>query len=218
MPRSKEEDAVRKRKERSALRISAPRIMPRSTEDDAARKRKERSFAAQVAAQHKRTVQDAVFPTSDADRKRVTRSVAAQVAAQHKRTVQDAVFPTTNAERMRFTRQQARQARERNAAEATAAIAAEAAAAAEDGVDSVGAIKTQRAQARIAPRKSVMVEMEQVPLRPANVVTSYVIQGSQFDRQIIFETSPTEFYTQMSRSKTGLDGISIAEGASRRCG
>ena len=48
--------------------------------------------SAQVAAQHKRTVQDAVFPTSDADRKRVTRSVAAQVAAQHKRTVQDAVF------------------------------------------------------------------------------------------------------------------------------
>ena len=81
-----------------------------------------RSAAAQVAAQHKRTVQDAVFPTSDADRKRVTRSVAAQVAAQ-----------------------------------------------------------------------SFMVEMEQVPLRPANVVTSYVIQGSQFDRQIIFETSPTEF-------------------------
>ena len=86
----------------ASLRISAPRIMPRSTEDDAARKRNERSFAAQVAAQHKRTVQDAVFPTSDADRKRVTRSVAAQVAAQHKRTVQDAVFPTSSAERMRF--------------------------------------------------------------------------------------------------------------------
>ena len=109
--------------------------------------------SAQVAAQHKRTVQDAVFPTSDADRKRVTRSVAAQVAAQHKRTVQDAVFPTSSAERMRFTRQQARQARERNAAEATAAIAAEAGAAAEDGVDSAGATKTQRAQARIAPFK-----------------------------------------------------------------
>ena len=109
--------------------------------------------SAQVAAQHKRTVQDAVFPTSDADRKRVTRSVAAQVAAQHKRTVQDAVFPTSSAERMRFTRQQARQAWERNAAEATAAIAAEAGAAAEDGVDSAGATKTQRAQARIAPFK-----------------------------------------------------------------
>ena len=127
--------------------------MPRSTEDDAARKRKERSFAAQVAAQHKRTVQDAVFPTSDADRKRVARSAAAQVAAQHKRTVQDAVFPTSDADRKRFTRQQAKQARERNAAEATATIAAEAGAAAEDGVDSAGATKTQRAQARIAPFK-----------------------------------------------------------------
>ena len=78
MPRSKEEDAARKRKERSALRISAPRIMPRSTEDDAARKRKERSFAAQVAAQHKRTVQDAVFPTTNAERMRFTRQQARQ--------------------------------------------------------------------------------------------------------------------------------------------
>jgi len=80
-----------------SLRINAPRIMPRST------------FAAQVAAQHKRTVQDAVFPTSDADRKRVARSAAAQVAAQHKRTVQDAVFPTSDADRKRVTRSVAAQ-------------------------------------------------------------------------------------------------------------
>jgi len=80
-----------------SLRINAPRIMPRST------------FAAQVAAQHKRTVQDAVFPTSDADRKRVARSAAAQVAAQHKRTVQDAVFPTSDADMKRVTRSVAAQ-------------------------------------------------------------------------------------------------------------
>ena len=63
--------------------------MPRSKEDDAARKREERS--AQVAAQQKRTVQDAV-------RKRVTRSVTAQVPAQQERSVQDEVFPTSDAD------------------------------------------------------------------------------------------------------------------------
>jgi len=46
-------------------------IMPRSKEGDASRKRGGRS--AQVAAQQKRTLQGAVFPTSDSDRKRFKR-------------------------------------------------------------------------------------------------------------------------------------------------
>ena len=101
--------------------------MPRSKEEDAARKRKERSVTAQVAAQQKRTVQGAVFPVprskeDEASRKRKERSVAAcSAAAQHKRAVQGAEIPTTSAERMRFARQQARGARERVAAEATTA-------------------------------------------------------------------------------------------------
>ena len=107
----------------------------------AARKRKECSVAT-------RSVKE-----DDTARKRGTRLVTARVTAQQKRTVQGAVFPTSDADRKRFTRQQAKQARERNAAEATATIAAEAGAAAEDGVDSAGATKTQRAQARIAPFK-----------------------------------------------------------------
>ena len=108
MPRSKEDGAARKRKERSVAALSVK-------EGDAECKRVTRPVAAQVAAQQKRTVQGAVFPTSgarskrpvaaqeqnsrDAARKQVTRSVTAQVAAQQKRTVQGAMFPTSDADK-----------------------------------------------------------------------------------------------------------------------
>ena len=55
MPRSKEEDAARKRKERPVAARSVK-------EDVAARKRVTRSVAAQVEAHHKRTLQGEVFP------------------------------------------------------------------------------------------------------------------------------------------------------------
>jgi len=61
MPRSKEDDAALKRKERSAATRSVK-------EGGAARKRVTRSVKALVAAQQRRTVQSAVFPTSDADK------------------------------------------------------------------------------------------------------------------------------------------------------
>ena len=59
------------------------------------------------------------------------------------------------------------------------------------------------------PRKTVAVKLLQLPMRPANVLTTYSVQGSQFEREEIFETSSTEFYTQISRCKNGLDHISF---------
>ena len=73
--------------------------MPRSKEDDAARKRDERSVAAQAHAAQKQKLQAEVLPTNDAERKRREREDAAQAQAAKKVKLQDAVFPTSDAER-----------------------------------------------------------------------------------------------------------------------
>ena len=70
-------------------------IMPRSKEDDAARKREERSVALRAQAAAKQSAQDVVQPTNGSERKRrkredaEKRSVALPEAAQ-KRKLQDA--------------------------------------------------------------------------------------------------------------------------------
>ena len=61
-----------------------------------------------------------------------------------------------------------------------------------------------------ATRKSVSIQMTQIPLRPANVITSYTAQSASFERLVIFETSPRELYTQISRCSRGIDSISFA--------
>ena len=91
--------------------------MPLSKEGDAARKRGTRSGTAQVAAQQRRTVQDAVFPTSDADRKRfkrqqakeareriaakATAAISAEAAAAAEDGIADQSFPTRGRRRSR---------------------------------------------------------------------------------------------------------------------
>ena len=59
-------------------------------------------------------------------------------------------------------------------------------------------------------RKSVSLRLRQLPLRPANALTSYSVQSGQFKRLVIYETIPTEFYTQISRCSEGLSSISLA--------
>ena len=59
--------------------------MPRSKEDDAARKRDERSVAAQAHAAQKQKLQAEVLPTNDAERKRREREDAAQAQAELRR-------------------------------------------------------------------------------------------------------------------------------------
>jgi len=59
-------------------------------------------------------------------------------------------------------------------------------------------------------RASVTCKIEQLPLRPANAVTTYACIGSEFNRYIILETNVAQFYTQISRGKFGLENVSIA--------
>ena len=61
-----------------------------------------------------------------------------------------------------------------------------------------------------ASRKSVTLRLKQLPLRPANALTSYSVQSGQFKQIIIYETKPNEFYTQNSRCTSGLSFISLA--------
>ena len=58
-------------------------------------------------------------------------------------------------------------------------------------------------------RHSVTVRLYQLPFRPANALTTYAEQGSQFDFFVIRETNEGQFYTQISRVKHGLETISI---------
>ena len=65
-------------------------------------------------------------------------------------------------------------------------------------------------------RHSVTVRLHQLPLRPANALTTYAAQGSQFDSFVIHETNEREFYTQVSRAKEGLETISITTSTTLR--
>jgi hypothetical protein len=59
-------------------------------------------------------------------------------------------------------------------------------------------------------RASVTCKIEQLPLRPANAVTTFACIGSEFNRYVILETNVAQFYTQISRGKFGLENVSIA--------
>lgn len=59
-------------------------------------------------------------------------------------------------------------------------------------------------------RSTVSVRLRQFPLRHGNVLTTYSAQSSQFKRFSIYETTPTEFYSQLSRGARGLNSITIA--------
>ena len=65
-------------------------------------------------------------------------------------------------------------------------------------------------------RHSVTVRLYQLPFRPANALTTYAAQGSQFDSFVIHETNEREFYTQVSRAKEGLETISITTSTTLR--
>jgi hypothetical protein len=58
-------------------------------------------------------------------------------------------------------------------------------------------------------RSSVTVRVRQLPIRPADALTTYSVQSAQFQRFIIYETTPSEFYTQLSRGRNGLSSVSL---------
>ena len=74
--------------------------------------------------------------------------------------------------------------------------------------------KEMRVQLRnllLNPRKSVKLKTLQLPLRPANALTTYGVQGCEFSRAIIVETNAMCFYTQISRGTQGLQSIVISK-------
>jgi hypothetical protein len=58
-------------------------------------------------------------------------------------------------------------------------------------------------------RKSLKLKMKQIPLRQADVLTTYSIQGCQFSSFIIAESVPSQFYLMFSRGKFGLPSITL---------
>ena len=60
-------------------------------------------------------------------------------------------------------------------------------------------------------RTSVTVTMTQIPLRAANALTTYSVQGKQFNRYCIFETQATQFILRYpeSRGRQGLESVFI---------
>jgi hypothetical protein len=63
--------------------------------------------------------------------------------------------------------------------------------------------------AHVSNRKKFFAEVTQVPVRQALILTSYSIQGNQFDRYIIAETTPQHHYAQMSRGKNGIESFTL---------
>jgi hypothetical protein len=60
--------------------------------------------------------------------------------------------------------------------------------------------------------KSVRVRIKQVPIRQAQILTTYAVQGNQYDRYIIAELSKSEqFYIMFSRGSKGLDSITLKQ-------
>ena len=57
--------------------------------------------------------------------------------------------------------------------------------------------------------KSVWVSISQVPLRTADMLTPYSVQGSKFDRYVIKDYDVNSFYQVISRGKKGLESIRL---------
>ena len=61
----------------------------------------------------------------------------------------------------------------------------------------------------ISNRQNVGLRIIQVPLRQAIVLTTYSVQGGQFLRYTIAESTPKAFYVQFSRGTQGLASLSL---------
>jgi hypothetical protein len=61
----------------------------------------------------------------------------------------------------------------------------------------------------VSTRSTLSIHIEQVPLRQADILTTYSIQGSQFNYYVIAETIPSQFYIVFSRGKLGLRSITL---------
>ena len=70
-------------------------------------------------------------------------------------------------------------------------------------------VKVDLSAMKMNSRKSVTVQIHQLPIRNADALTTYAVQSNQFSQFIIGETNAAQFYTQFSRGKRGLSSISL---------
>ena len=59
------------------------------------------------------------------------------------------------------------------------------------------------------------MNISQIPLRTADMLTPYSVQGSQFDRYIIEDFRVDSFYQVISRGTNGLESISLEKRITR---
>ena len=67
----------------------------------------------------------------------------------------------------------------------------------------------------ISNRLSVGIEITQIPIRTADVLTEYNSQGSQYDQYVIWDIQPKSFYQVISRGKNGLKSINLKQKITR---
>ena len=66
------------------------------------------------------------------------------------------------------------------------------------------AVSTSIQLPNVSSRKNVNINIQQLPLRQCMTPTTYTIQGCQFSKYTIAETSAKDFYVAFSRGKQGL--------------
>ena len=67
----------------------------------------------------------------------------------------------------------------------------------------------------ISNRLSVGIDITQIPIRTADVLTEYNSQGSQYDQYVIWNLQPKSFYQVISRGKNGLKSINLKQKITR---
>ena len=65
-------------------------------------------------------------------------------------------------------------------------------------------------------RSSVIINMTQLPFRPANALTSYSAQGKEFESFVIYETHAQQLYAQLSRGTQGLESVIISSSFNKK--
>ena len=65
-------------------------------------------------------------------------------------------------------------------------------------------------------RSSVGIQIDQIPVRTADILTHYNVQGSQYDQYIIWDLHAKSFYQTFSRGKRGLSSIKFRSDITRQ--
>ena len=65
-------------------------------------------------------------------------------------------------------------------------------------------------------RSSVWIQIDQIPVRTADILTHYNVQGSQYDQYLIWDLHAKSFYQTFSRGKRSLSSIKFRSQITRQ--